>query len=100
MQSDLVHPMELFSTKKQESFQDTDNYCNSVDMAGSVVTQGYYSPSRTPVMMKKLSNGSQRDHSPHSLQLQSDGPETVFKLLCLNLQVSLQTINNLETHIL
>lgn len=45
MQSDLFHPMELFPTRKQESFQDMDNYCYTLGMAGSVVIQGYYSPS-------------------------------------------------------
>lgn len=56
--------MELSPTKKQESFQNTDNYCYSLGMAGSVVTQGYYSPSLTSMMMKKVSNASERDQSP------------------------------------
>lgn len=49
--------------------------------------------------MEKLSNGSERDESSSSLKYQSAGSEIeIFKLLCLNPQVSLQTINSLEIH--
>lgn len=53
------------------------------------------------MLMEKLNNGPEKDESPSSFKYHPSASEIeVFKLSCLNPQVSFQTISSLEIHML